>query len=101
MGRDAGRMEPVRCNDRLRRADVDTPPATAAMRAGRLIDRQGQVGIELAEKEVRAGAAIDQYRVLADPAEAGIACQCFFQHWCGIHISAVTEIADFSMDTLG
>ena len=47
----APRVEAVRRDDRLRRADVDAARAGAAMRARRRVDRQRQVDVDLAEEE--------------------------------------------------
>ncbi len=65
------------------------------------IDRQRQIRVQLAEKEVRAGAAIDQHGVLADPAQPRIARQRFFQYRGGIHVSPIAEVADDGMDAFG
>src|SRR5262245_36026988 len=46
----------------------------------RSVDRQRRVGEDLAEKKPRAGLGVEQVRVLADPAEAGVARECFLQN---------------------
>ena len=47
----ASRVDAVRRDDRLGRADLDAARAGAAMRARRRVDRQRQVGVEFAEEE--------------------------------------------------
>ncbi len=61
----------------------------SAVRAGRLIDRQLQIGIDLAEEEVRAGLARDQIGVLADPAQSGVARQGFLEYRRAVGVDAM------------
>lgn len=45
--------------------------------------------------------AVDQHRVLADPAKPGVARQGLFHDWRGIHVGAITEVADGGVNALG
>ncbi len=68
--------------------------------AGR-IDRQRQVGVELAEEEPGAGVARQQVGVLADPAQAGLLRQRLFQHRSAVDEGAVAERPDLCLDAVG
>src|SRR5215469_11519610 len=72
IGDAAPRIEPIRSHDRARGAGGDAGLTGAAVGARRRIHRQREIGEELAEKEIRAGIAGDEIRVLADPAESRI-----------------------------
>ena len=74
-------VELVRAPDRLRRADVDTALAGAAMLLDPAVRRQGQVAEDLAEEEPRAGVAAEEQRVLAAPAESSARGELDFQTW--------------------
>ena len=63
--------------------------AVAAASAGSV-----EVQIDLAEEEIRAGVAVDQIGVLADPAQAGIARQRLFENRGAVGECAMAEGAD-------
>src|SRR5438067_977311 len=71
IGDAAPRIQPPGGDDRTGGAGRDARLAAAAVGAGALIHRQGQVRQDLAEKEPRAPLARDEVGVLADPAEPG------------------------------
>src|SRR5688572_12740764 len=48
--------------------------ARAAMRADGFVERQRQVGQDLADEKIRSRVARDEVRVLSNPAEARLAC---------------------------
>ena len=66
-----------------------------------LIDRQGQVGVKLSEKEPRAGRAIEQVGVFADPAESGLLRNRLFHHRCGVDKSTIAERPGLLHDQVG
>ncbi len=72
IGDAAARVDLIGRDDGPGRADIDAGLATAAVFADRGVDRQRQVGVELAEKEPGTGLAVEQIGVLADPAEPGL-----------------------------
>ena len=80
IGDAAPRIELVGRDDGPRRAGRHAGRAAAAVRAGRRVDGQRQVGEDLAEEKIRAGVARDEVGVLADPAQPGIARQRLFEH---------------------
>jgi len=99
----ASGIEAIRRNDGLRRADVDAGAARAAMGADRGLCRrcQRQVGVDLAEEKPRAGLAIQQQGVLADPAEPGVAGQRLFEHRRTVGEHAITMRRDGFRHPLG
>ena len=101
VGDAAARIEPVRRDDRLGRADVDAAHAGAAMRAGRRVDRQRQVDVDLAEEEPRAAVLVDQAGVLADPAQPGVARQRALEHRRRVDEHAMAERPDLLGDAVG
>src|SRR6185437_14390257 len=70
VGNAAARVQLVRRDNGTGGAGGYARAAAAAMRAGRGRDRQRQIGVDLAQKEERAGIARQQQRVLAAPAQA-------------------------------
>ena len=82
-------------------AGIDAPAAAAAVRGSRRVDRQRQVGVQLAEEKIRTGALVEQHGVLADPAQPGVARQRLFQHRRGIDVGAIAEIPDHAADPFG
>ena len=67
----------------------------------RRVDRQRQVGIELAEEKPGASGAAEQVRVLANPAESGIASERFFQHRRRVDERAIAERPNLPGDAVG
>ncbi|MNY20131.1 hypothetical protein D3C86_1535980 [compost metagenome] len=67
----------------------------------RRIDRQRQVDEQLAKEEVAAGATVEHQGVLADPAEAGLFGDGFFQYRRAVDEGAVAERAGLLLDALG
>ena len=67
----------------------------------RLVDRQRQVGVDLAEEEIRAGFAVEQQRVLAAPAEAAALRQLDLHHRRAVGEDAVAEFPDRRRDAVG
>ena len=90
----AARVERVRRDDRLRRADVDARAAAAAVRADRRRLGQSEIDEDLAEEEHRAAFAVEGERVLAAPADAAPGRELDLQHRRGIGEDAVAERAD-------
>ena len=87
----AARVELVRRDDGLRGADVEARPARAAVLGDGRVGRQRQVRVELAEQEPRA-VAVEQIRVLADPAEAGVARERLLEHGRAVDEDAIAEL---------
>src|SRR3546814_10900507 len=79
-------IDTIRCDDGAGWTDVDAARAGAAMRAGRRVHWQRQVGKDLTEEKPGAVAAVDQATVFADPAEPGITCQGAFQQIGRAHV---------------
>jgi len=71
------------------------------VRARRLVERQRQIRVDFAEEEPRARIAREQQRVLADPAEAGVARQRFFEHRRRIGEHAMAERPGDFADAVG
>src|SRR5688572_13702472 len=101
VGDAAPRVDAVGRDDRAGRADVDAARAGAAVRARRRVDRQRQVGVDLAEEEPAAGAAVDQAAVLADPAQARVAGERALEHRRRIGEHAVAERTGVGGDAVG
>ena len=96
----APRIELIRRHDRTRRAYVDAGLTAAAVAAsGGTGCRQRQVRIDFAQQEVRAGLAVEQQGVLADPAQSGVARQGFFERWRAVRKHPVTVWFDLFADT--
>ena len=72
-----------------RRTHVDAGGAAPAMSAHRRIHRQREIGEHLTQEEPGPRVAVEQVRVLADPAEAGIARECLLEHRCAVGERAV------------
>ncbi|ERO63384.1 hypothetical protein P308_02935 [Pseudomonas piscis] len=66
-----------------------------------LVHWQRQVDEQFAEEEVAAGLAVEDQGVLADPAQAGLFGNGFFQHWRTVDEGAVAEGPDDLLDALG
>ena len=95
VGQAAPRVDPVGRDDRPCRAGRQAARAAAAVGGAlRRIDRQRQVGVELAEEEEAARALVDQVGVLADPAEPGLLGDGLLEHRCAVGEGAVAERAD-------
>ena len=95
------RIESIGGDDRAGWADVDAGLAGAAVVLCRVIDGQLEVGVELTEEEPRAGSAVDQVGVLADPAEPGTLGERFLEHRRTVDEHPVTERADLCGDAFG
>ena len=80
-------------DDRAGRAGVDALAAGAAVLVDRRIDRQRQVGVDLAQEKIRARFAVQQQRVLAAPAEARFLRERDFHHRRAVGERAVAERA--------
>jgi hypothetical protein len=61
------------------------------MCGARLLFGQREVHVNLAEKKIRAGVAVDQIGVLADPAQAGVAGQGLLQYRRAVREDTVAE----------
>ncbi len=90
IGDAASRIEFVGRHDRACRAGLDARGTAAAVRGNGLIDGQRQVREDLAEEEPRAVVTVEQVGVLADPAEARVACQRLFEHGGTVRECAIT-----------
>jgi hypothetical protein len=97
----APRIEPLRPDDRLRRADLDARGAVAAMRGRRLGQRQREIDVDLAEKEHRAGRAVENQRVLAAPADPAARGELDLEHRRRIGEDAVAERTDLLGERIG
>ena len=64
------------------------------MRTRRRIDRECEIGEDLAEKEIRARITRDEVGVFADPAEPRLPRQRLLQHRRGIHAHPIAEGPD-------
>jgi hypothetical protein len=103
------RVDAIRLDDRAGRARAEAARAAAAVRAGRLgrhigrrlrIGRQRDVDVDLAEEEQRARVALQQQRVLAAPADAGLLREFDLEHRRRIGEHAVAVCADLALDAL-
>ena len=101
VGNAAARIEPVRRDDGLGRADVDAGAALAAVAGFRLGQRQRQIDIDFAEEEHGAGLAVQRQRVLAAPALAAAAGQLDLEHRGGIGKHAVAERSEYARHGIG
>ena len=99
IGNTAPRIEFVRRDNGLRRANINAFRATAAMIVLRLINRQRQIGINFTEKKHRAGIPRQQQRVFAAPAEAGLARDFDFHDRRAVGKDAIAEGTDRGFDT--
>jgi hypothetical protein len=71
--RDAACIQHIGPDKRLGRADVQAGLAAPAVLAGGgFVHRQRQVDEQFGEEEVATGLAVEQQRVLADPAQPGL-----------------------------
>src|ERR1700679_2348349 len=100
VGNAAPRIEAIGRDDGPGGAGRHAGAAGAAVRGAGFIDRQLKVEINFAEEKIRPGVAVDQVRVLADPAQAGIARQVLFQHRRAVGKNAVPERTDFGLNAL-
>ena len=73
---------------------VDAGRARTAMRADRRRHGQRQIGVDLAEKEIRAHVARQEQRVLAAPAESRARGERHFEHRRAVGEHAAAERAD-------
>ena len=94
IGDAAPRIQPVGRNDGRGRAGGYARLAGAAVRAGRRIERQRQVRQDLAQKETGARVAGDEVGMFADPAQARIARERFFEHRRAVDTNAKAEGPD-------
>src|SRR5882762_6514523 len=93
-------VDDIGSDNRLRRANIQTLGAAAAMLAHRSVQRKRQIRVDVPEKEERARFAREQQRVFAPPAEPRLARQLHFHHRCRIGEYAITEITDFARNLL-
>src|SRR5690625_240140 len=98
VGDAAAGVEAVGRGDGPGGADVDAAGAAAAVGGRRLVHRQREIKVDLAEEEPRAPVAIDEAGVLADPAQAGVAGEGALEHRRGIDEDAEAEGADLLGD---
>ena len=99
----ASRVETIRADDGLGRTDFDAGIAFSALVFGQWcrVGQQAQIGVDFAEEEPRAGIAIEQQGVFADPAQMCIACQRFFQGGRAVGENAIAVGADGFLDAPG
>src|SRR5262245_33504976 len=77
----AARIHLLRADNGAGGADIDARAASATVFGDlRWIDWQWQIRINFTEKKPRAGAAVDQHRIFADPAETGFLREAAFQY---------------------
>ena len=95
IGDAAFRIHLVGRDKRIGRADIETGAAATAVVCCGFIDRQGQIGEKLTKEKPGAGLLVNQHRILADPAQPGLLCQCPFQNRCAVDKRAIAELADF------
>lgn len=99
VGNAAAGIQLVGADKGVRGADIQTGGAFSAVFGGvRWIDRQRQVDEQLAQEEITASLAVEHEGVLADPAEAGLFGDGFFQYRGAVDKGAVTERADDRLD---
>ena len=99
VGNAAARIELVGRRDRAGRAGGQAGAAAAAAVRRARVYGERQVGEQFAEHEERAGALVDEVRVLADPAKAGIARERLLHDGRRIDERAVAERADFGFSS--
>src|SRR5690606_15359218 len=100
IGNAASCIEFVGTDNRTRRAHIDTRAASSAMRLLRLVDRELDVGVELAQEKPGPGAPIEQVRVLADPPEARFFRDRLLQYRRAVDEDAIAERPDLLLDAL-
>ncbi len=100
VGDAAACIELIGTNEGVRRADIEAGPAAAAVIARRFafVRRQRQIGVNLAEQEAGPGLAVEQQRVLADPAEPGVARHRTLQRRCTVGEHTVSVRSDLFFD---
>ena len=81
----------VGCDDGMGGAGIDAGATAAAMIFARLVNLQGQVSVQLADKKPRAGLLVDQVGVFANPAKAGFLCQRLFKYRCAVGEGAIAK----------
>lgn len=101
VGDTAAGVEQVGRDDGMGRADVEAGPAAAAVAARRPVDRQRQVGIQLAEEKPGTVPSIDQVGVFSDPAESRLFGDRFFQHRGAVDEDAIAEGTCRGLDASG
>ena len=94
-------IELKRRGDRAGRAGRHAGLAAAAVCTHWGVDRQRQIGVDLAQKKPRARIAGDKVGVLADPAESRIAGQGFLEHGSRVDVHAIAEFSDPRLDAIG
>src|SRR5215204_2638165 len=92
VGDAAARVELVRRDDGLRGAHVEASSTRPTALSDGDVWLERQIRIQLANQKPRA-VAIEQVRMLADPAEAGVARERFLEHGCAVDEYAVAELA--------
>src|SRR6185436_3450040 len=97
----AARIELVWGGNGTGGAGGNTGRTTAAVGTSGFVQRQRQVGEDLAEEEVRAGVARDQVGVFADPADTGLAREGLLEHGPGVDEHAITHRPDARDDVVG
>ncbi|MCY1446105.1 hypothetical protein D9M71_626510 [compost metagenome] len=81
------------------RTDVEAGTAPTAVFGGvGWVYRQRQVNEQLGEEEITACLAIQHQGVFANPAQAGLFGDGFFQHWCAVDKGTETKRADFCLN---
>src|SRR5450631_422783 len=100
IGNAAPGVESVGRDNGAGRTGGQTGRAAAAMRGSRLVERQIDVHIDLAEEEIRAGVAVDQIRVFPDPTQPGVARQRFFENGGAVGEYAVAERSNVACNAI-
>ncbi len=101
VGNAAARIELVGRDDGAGRAGVQTGVAATAVLARRRSHWQRQVGVDLTEKEERAGVPGQQQRVLAAPAQARLGGERHLQHRGAVGKHPIAETAHGGSHALG
>ncbi len=100
IGNAAPRIQPVRRDDGAGRTGGHAGAASAAVRRARLVGRQFEINVNLAEKKIRAGVAVDQIGMFADPAESRVARQGPLQHRGAVGKDTVAERSDRALNAI-
>src|SRR5271170_5950099 len=100
VGNAASSVKTVRCDDGTGRAGGHAGATRAAVRAALAVDGQFQVEVDLAQKKIGSGVAIDQIRMLADPPQPGVARQGLLQNRCAVGEHPVAEMAYRLLDAI-
>ena len=93
IGDAAPRIQSIGRDDGARGAGRQARTAGSAVRCARLIHRQREAQIDLADEEIRSGSAIDEVGVLADPPEPGVARERFLEDGRAVDECAIAERA--------